>query len=258
VADRRSSRLVLLVGLGALVVSVVATAVLLVVAQRRYDDAVRGLARAPVGCDTTLEFTSTGTFDVFIETEGSIDQLVGGCEAPSSYLRTTERPPRVEIVMVGPTGDLLALDPTTRSAYEAEGFLGVAHRAVEVATTGNHLIRVSSPDTDFVVAVGRHPDDAALPAERGAVAVAVLGGLLAVSMLVWGALAGRTSRGDHQASAEPDGDRPSGQPMRGPEPPTPAAPTLNRPLGPPGMPAPHGVPLAPPAAPTSRRLPPPR
>jgi hypothetical protein len=251
VADRRSSRLVLLAGLGALVVSVVATAALLVVAQRRYDDAVRGLARAPVGCDTTLEFTSTGTFAVFIETEGTIDELIGGCQAPSSYLRTTERPPRVEIVMVGPTGDLLALDPTTRSTYEAEGFAGVAHRAVEVTTTGNHLIRVSSLDTDFVVAVGRHPDDVARPAEQGAIAVGVLGGLIAVLVLVWGVLAGR--RGDHQDPTARDGDGWSDEPI----PPTAPPVVVHRPAGPPGMPPPSGVPLAPPATRPAQPLPPP-
>jgi hypothetical protein len=253
VSDARSSQRVLLVGAVALVASIVATAVLLVVAQRRYDDAVQGLARAPVGCDTTLEFTSLGTFEVFIETRGTLEELAGGCEAPSTYLRTTERPPRVQLLMVGPSGDGIDFERTSPSTYEADGFAGTAHRRVRVTETGNHVIRVTSPDSDFVVAVGRHPDDAAYPAEQGAIAVGILGGLVAVTLLVWGVIAGRASREDETGPTGPGGS-PGHQPEPWDGPWSPSTP----PLGPPRLPPPSGVPDAPPTVPPYRPLPPPR
>ena len=49
--------------------------------RRCYDDAVAGLAPAPIGCDTTLRFDETGTYTFYIETAGSIGPIDGDCSS---------------------------------------------------------------------------------------------------------------------------------------------------------------------------------
>ena len=49
-----------------------------------YKDAVRSLARAPVGCTTTLVFDKPATFTVYAETKGKLGTLGGDCKANGS------------------------------------------------------------------------------------------------------------------------------------------------------------------------------
>jgi hypothetical protein len=242
-AKRRSGRTLVIVGALVLVVTVITTAALLYVAQRRYDDAVRGLARAPVGCDTTLRFTDAGTFTLFVETEGSLDDVSGGCDAPGTYRRESDRPPRVQVQVFDPGGVERPLERTVSPPYSISGFVASAYRTVDIARTGDHVIRVASDADDIVISVGRHPDDAAYPAEQGAIAVAILGGLGGAALLVWGALRRRT---------DTDSEDDHGDPVL-------VAPELPRqpPLGPPPMPPPPGVPVSPPGWSRPTSLPPP-
>ncbi len=91
-ADRRGWMLVL----GALlIVGLLGAAVALWTAGTgREADNVAGFARAPVGCDTTLDFESTGTFLVYVETTGEFGPLAGACDAPQQYDRDPRRRPR--------------------------------------------------------------------------------------------------------------------------------------------------------------------
>lgn len=240
---RRPARALLAAGAFVVVVTTVTTAVLLVVARARYDDAVRGLARAPVGCDTTLEFRSTGTFTFFVETAGTLEALTGGCDAPSSYRRSTERPPRVHMELVDPTGAAVPLERTAGVSYDTGGFVGTSFRRARVTSPGAHVVRVSSDDDGFVVAVGRPPGDAAYPAEQGAIAAAILGGLLGIVLITWGVVGGRPRT--------PDPDDPV-------EAPRPVGPRWDRtPLGPPAMPPPGSGPVGPAGLPPPGPLPPP-
>ncbi len=60
----------------------------------READNVAGFARAPVGCDTTLDFESTGTFLLYVETTGRFGELAGACDAPRDTTGTpTTCPP---------------------------------------------------------------------------------------------------------------------------------------------------------------------
>lgn len=251
-----SARPLMVIGIVTMVITVILTAVLLVFAQRRYDDAVRGLARAPVGCDTTLEFTSTGRFSLFIETEGVLGELVGGCDAPATYRRESERPPRVQMLLVGPAGDETPLDRAEPVPYSSGGFSGWTHRTFEVVNEGDHVIRVTSADDGFVVAVGRHPDDAAYPVEQAAIASAILGGLLGVVLVVWGVATGRSGA----ARREPEERRSHelGPPHVPPGSPPLSRPPLSRPpLGPPPLPPPDDAPVSPPGLPAPGPFPPP-
>ena len=49
-----------------------------------YEESVKSLARAPVGCTTTLVFDKPATFTVYIETKGKLGQLGGDCESAGS------------------------------------------------------------------------------------------------------------------------------------------------------------------------------
>ena len=59
----------------------------------RRSDNVAAFARAPVGCDTTLDFEATGTFVLYIETSGEFDQLAGECDADRRYDRDPDDVP---------------------------------------------------------------------------------------------------------------------------------------------------------------------
>ncbi len=65
--SKRTGRGTVLFGLVVLLAGLGGAVVLYLLSQQRGDDAIRDLARAPVGCDTTLSFSDTGTFYVFIE-----------------------------------------------------------------------------------------------------------------------------------------------------------------------------------------------
>jgi hypothetical protein len=65
---RRSGLLAL--GLALIVAGVAAAVAGVLVGSSRYDDGVKKLARAPVGCTTTLQFDHSGTYRMYLETKG--------------------------------------------------------------------------------------------------------------------------------------------------------------------------------------------
>lgn len=170
---------VLLVGL------VGAAAALWVAADQRRADNVAGFARAPVGCDTTLDFEATGTFVLYIETSGEFGELAGACDADPRYDRDADDIPQPELTLLDPDGDTLDLDDAGEASYDVDGFVGSATRTVSIETPGDHVLTVApTPGDPFAVAVGRSPDDGVALLRWGAVAAAigglVLGGLFLV------------------------------------------------------------------------------
>ena len=75
-SDRSSVRRFRLLGIVALVLGVVGAVALWLMAGKRYDDAVGSLAPAPIGCDTTLVFDRAGIYTFFVETAGSVGEMV--------------------------------------------------------------------------------------------------------------------------------------------------------------------------------------
>ena len=170
---------VLLVGLAS------AAAALWAASGQRHADNVAGFARAPVGCDTTLDFDATGTFVLYIETRGQFEQLAGECDAELTYDRDAADVPVLDLTLVGPSGVEIELAESGDISYDVDGFVGSAARTVEIDTPGDHVLTVAASDGDaFALAVGRSPDDGVALLRWGAVAAAigalVLGGLFLV------------------------------------------------------------------------------
>jgi hypothetical protein len=176
-------------GILAIVGGIVVAIVLFAVADARVDDAVERLARAPSGCDTTLDVDDGGTYLLFVETQGSIDELEGGCDVASEYTMEGQLP-RVRLELTDPDGDEVDLDRVGDVTYDAAGYAGTAIRQVGLEQTGRYVLTVESP-VDVVVTIGRNPDDAAAPFPALAIVVGVLGVIVGVVLLVVGAMARR-------------------------------------------------------------------
>jgi hypothetical protein len=247
----------LVLGVVVLVIGIVGAGALWFAANTRLDDNVAGLARAPSGCATTLDFDRTGEFTVFVETTGRLDDLAGDCAADTVYDRDDVANP--EVVLVDPDGTEVDIEANDGGAYDSGGFSGSTIGVVQIAVAGDHVLTVPADGDQFVIAVGGDPNDGVAPLRWGAV-------LLLISALVIGGvvlvLGSRRSSGT-EAADEPwqPGDLaapswPVGPPGFPAPPPTtgavgPAGPPLIRPTGSsPGSPA-GGSPWAPPSAPSS-------
>ncbi|HEY3484648.1 MAG TPA: hypothetical protein VGK49_04650 [Ilumatobacteraceae bacterium] len=222
-----------ILGLFLVIVGIAGGLALYVVSQSRYDDAVDDLVRAPVGCDTTLEFTDTGTFFVFVETRGRLDEIRGDCAAPSTYSRSSDGAPDVTVEMFDDDGEPIEIRDVGRITYDTDVFEGESHGQVEIAERGTVVVRVTSPEfaddpggADFVIAVGRNPDDVANPVLYGAVAVGI-GGIAVGAVLL--AFSGMRTR---RRTREPQFPGPTS-----PWAPGQYAPPTAPPIGPPSVPA---------------------
>lgn len=184
-----SPRRRLLIGLGVALalVGVVLSVVLLTVATQRRDNAVEGLARAPVGCDTTLEFAETGEYTLYLERTGRIDAIRGSCDVDGDF--TTPADPDVEIVVLDSDGDEVDLVRAGRGPkYSAAGFEGEPIFVVDIDDTDEHVIRVESDDDEtFAVAVGRNPNGGVSALRIGAATSALVGLLGGAALILAGA-----------------------------------------------------------------------
>lgn len=179
-------RRLLVSGVVVLVVSLIAGGVLLVLAARQVASAIDDMARAPVGCETTLSFTETGTFWAFVETRGSSSGTAGGaCELPESWDLST--PPQVDLTLTDASGAGIALVPDPSLDYGVGGSAGTSVASFEIDEPGEYVLRVQSGEAGFAVAVGRNPDDAGLVLGVIALAVAGVGAIVALVLVVKGA-----------------------------------------------------------------------
>lgn len=236
-APRRSSALVW-IGLAAVIMGLVGAVILFVLGQQRATDAVERLARAPVGCDTTLEFSGTGSFVVYVETRGRVDQLDGGCEAPTTYDRRTATTPDATIELTGPDGDQVAIDSSEAAGYDTDQFTGEPVGEVRIETSGRHLVRVTSDDDDFVVAIGRDPTSADTPFTVAAALVGLAGLISAATMLAIARARRRIEPSDEPPvdgapGFTPDAAPPTVVPLAPPPPGSVVAPPPTPPWGPP-------------------------
>ena len=176
----------LLVGLVVLVGGVGAGAGLFVNAGSQYKEAVASLQRAPVGCDTELDFSGTGTFTFYIETKGKVGNLRGDCaNADAEYSRAAgTKLPIVALTLVDVDGAEATLPRASSASYDVDGYVGTAARSVTITKASTYTLSVESDDTDFAVAIGRNPrsdyDSHRLLAMAIGAAGLLLGGLLTV------------------------------------------------------------------------------
>lgn len=246
----------LVVGVVLVVVLVgVAVALWFASGQRRADN-VAGFARAPVGCDTTLDFEVTGTFVLYVETSGEFDQLAGACGAEPRYDRDIADLPVVDVTLVDSNGDVIDLDDlgdADQVSYDVDGFVGSAARTVEIDTPGDHVLAIAPTEgAPFAVAVGRSPDDGVALLRWGAVAAAIVGLVLGGLFLVLGSRRSPAPIGPADAWT-PDGRAwPSSPPGFPVPPPTTGAIGPAGPAGPPSVATPDAdqrSPWAPPPRP---------
>ena len=206
-----------------------------------YKEAVRSLARAPVGCTTTLVFDKPATFTVYAETKGKLGSLGGDCKANgSSYSHPGDKLPKVSLTLVNSNGDEVTLDRGVSASYDIDGYTGTGIRTMKIDKAGTYKLDVESTDTDFAVAIGKNPKDDSDKLIVIGAAVA-LGGLIVGLLFL---LLGLRRRRPDMAT---DIHTPAG-PMPG-WPPGPYAGLA--PIAPPSPPAPGDYrPDAPPAPPT--------
>jgi hypothetical protein len=151
----------------------------------QYEDAVKGLQRAPVGCDTEFDFTGTGTFYFYAESKGSVGDLRGDCEnTGTDYSRNDV--PRVDLTLVDDNGDEVDLDRNTDASYDKSGFVGTSVRSLTIDTPGQYVLSVVSDDSDFAVAVGRNPKDDFESAQKIAFIVGGAGLVLGLLLTILG------------------------------------------------------------------------
>ncbi len=236
-------------------------------AGQRHDDAVRNLARAPVGCVTTLDFAEQGRYLLFVETRGEIGDVVGDCGVPGAFEWTGTSQPSTTVTLTDPEGRDVGFDSFGGVSYDAAGSTGNAIEGFSIDTPGDHLLTVADAPAGFAIAVGRDPNDGVGLLRAGAALAAAAGVIIGGALFV---LAARrtspppvpgpasgpwmhTPPGASPAGGPPPGWRPvTGPPTRPPTVPT--APPTTPPV--PGQPAgpsspPGGPPGGPPQAPAT-------
>ena len=99
----------IILGLVLFVVGLVGGGAVVAKSVMNYEDAVKSMARAPVGCTTTLVFDKPATFTVYTETKGKLGDLGGDCESNGgSYEHTGDKLPKVSVTLEDPNGDSVA------------------------------------------------------------------------------------------------------------------------------------------------------
>jgi hypothetical protein len=233
----------LLLGVVVIVASLGTAIALWVAGGNRLADNVAGFARAPVGCDTTLDFESTGAFVLYVETSGTFGQLTGACDAPAEYDRDPDDVADVDVVLRDPSGEVLELDDRTGLSYDVDGFVGSSIAEVQIDVAGDHVLTVAPTGGDaFAVAVGRQPDEGVALLRAGAIAAAIVGLVLGGLLLVLG------SRRPPATPTTPVPWTPDGRDWPASPPGFPAPPPTTGATGPAGPPlsAPPPLPQAPP------------
>lgn len=143
-----------------LLAGVIGGVVMLVMSGSRHDSAVEGLARAPIGCTTTLDFARPGTFVVFVETRGTIGAVRGDCPNANRSYDYQGAVPDVEVDLVDLDGAALVVSSDRSTSYDAAGFVGSSLGRVQIDQAGEYLLTATSDVAAVVVTIGKDPDDA--------------------------------------------------------------------------------------------------
>ncbi len=237
----------LVVGVVVLVAGLVGAGALWYAAGQRQDDNVAGFARAPSGCATTLDFDRAGTFTLYTETTGSVENLVGDCAAPAEYDRSGV--PVVDLTLVDADGAPVAIEASSGVDYDTGTFVGASMGVVEIVEPGDHVLTVAADGEAFAIAVGGDPGDGVgllrWSAVFTAIAALVVGGVL----LVLGSRRPAPPRAV-DAPWQPSPEWPTSPPGFPAPPPTTGA---TGPAGPPmtSPPPPTSAPASPPTQPPS-------
>jgi hypothetical protein len=195
-----------------------------------YKESVKSLARAPVGCTTTLVFDKPATFTIYAETKGKLGTLGGDCQANgSSYSHPGDKLPKVSMTLVNSSGDEVTLDRGVSASYDVDGYKGTGIRTMKIEQAGTYRLDVESDDTDFAVAIGKDP-------KKDSDRLLVIGGGVALGGLIFGLLfllLGLRRRRPEMAMATADVRNPTGPPPGWPPGTYPGLPSIAPPSPPP-------------------------
>jgi len=175
--------LILMVGALLLVGGLVGGLLVLMSSGSKTDQAVKKLARVPVGCTTTLNVEKPGTFNVYVETAGRLPEYDGNCPAGGKY--SSSAAVQVDTMVTDDDGNVVEIAPATGESYSAAGYRGSRVGTVSFSKTGTYRISVMSAevsDDQAAVAVGI---DSSAPSN-----VASQDRVLSIALLVGGALFG--------------------------------------------------------------------
>ncbi|HEY0517869.1 MAG TPA: hypothetical protein VGC84_00140, partial [Ilumatobacteraceae bacterium] len=127
-------------------------------AMSNYREEVKSLARAPVGCTTTLVFDKPATFTVYTETKGKIGDLGGDCQSNGgSYNHASNKLPKISLTLQDASGATVDMQRGASASYDVNGYVGTAIRTVKIGSAGTYHLNVESDETDFAVAIGKNP-----------------------------------------------------------------------------------------------------
>lgn len=244
------------VGVVLLLGGVGAGAALYVASGSQYEDAVKKLQRAPIGCDTEFNFTGTGTFIFYAESKGAIGDLRGDCENTGTDYDHGDSRISVELILTDDNGDEVDLDRTDGASYDKGGFVGTEVRSLQLDKPGKYTLSVQSDDTDFAIAVGRNPKKDFESAQTTAIIVAAAGLVLGALLIILGlrrkAVPAGAAGSGQPAAFQPGGFPPVGQPTWAPVAPPTAPPGVGEPT-----PQPYQQPYPQPGQPPQPPPPPP-
>jgi len=172
----------MITGLIVLLVGVLGGGAIIAKGMANYKEAVKSLARAPVGCTTTLVFDKADSFTVYIETKGKLGELSGDCDAKSKeYDHEGDKLPKVSLTLVNTAGEEVDMPQASGASYDVAGYVGTQTRSLEIFGPGTYRMDVTSDETDFAVSIGKKPkDDNDL--------MMIIGGGLALAGLIVGLL----------------------------------------------------------------------
>jgi hypothetical protein len=191
----------IVIGIVAIVVGLVGGLALAVVGVTREQAAVEDLARAPAGCATRLEFDRTGTFYLYVETAGTIEDLGGSCPNDDRDYETDDERPDVELQLVDDDGDEVDLDRASGTSYDTGGFVGRMKREFEIDDEGDYVLTVTSDDDEVVVAVGGDVGSIAVPWAVGGFLLGLGGVIVGVGLAIVGLVRRSRARREPPPSA---------------------------------------------------------
>jgi hypothetical protein len=193
-----------------------------------YESAVKDMARAPIGCTTTLDFAKKGDYNLFVETSGSTTDVGGDCAGNGdSYQRDADDLPDVDLVLTDGDDNEVDLDRNDEVSYDAGGYVGSSVRTVSIEEPGTYKLLVTSDEDEFAISIGKDPQKDADEQKNLGIGLAALGVIIGGALLLLGL------RRKKPAAAPPAGGPGWGQQMQTQQapgwPPQPAVPQQPQP-----------------------------
>lgn len=166
----------------AVLIGVLGGAFVWFLAEQRPSTNVDRFARSPIGCTTTLEVSTPGTFYVYEESGRPVE--LEGCTANAEPGASFS----VELV---DDGESVALRDDRSIAYDDGEVEGRSVARIAIGAPGRYDLVVRGADADVVAAFGRAPDAGVAQLRRAAVAAAAAGLLIGAVLALLAVLLGR-------------------------------------------------------------------